>query len=59
MAFSCKGICVRYKSQGIENGRKYQNGQKRCSHCGLFLNWQETRCPCCRTIMRTRPRSKS
>ena len=59
MAASCKGMCEEYKSQGITMKEKYQQGQKRCTYCGLFLTCKGPRCPCCKTILRTKPRGRS
>lgn len=59
MAASCKGMCDEYKSQGITMKEKYQYGQKRCTYCSLFLTCKGPRCPCCKTILRTKPRGRS
>ena len=58
MGFSCKGICIDFKGDAIPNGSKYNAGQKRCSFCGLFMNVQAIRCPCCSAILRTKSRNK-
>jgi len=53
----CKGICHRYKADkkfGV-NGR-YEHGQKRCSTCDIFMNWNGNHCPCCGYMLRIRPR---
>jgi len=53
---TCKGICIRYKTQKpVDNGR-YASGQKRCQTCGLFIKWEGIWCPCCGYKLRTRPR---
>ncbi|MGI9567418.1 MAG: hypothetical protein ACR2LL_10465 [Nitrosopumilus sp.] len=59
MGRRCIGICVRYKSTSISNGLKYKLGQKRCSYCGLFMDTENVRCPCCKVILRTKPRNKT
>ena len=44
---TCKGTCVRYKANklfGINS--RYENGQKRCSICEIFINWDGKHCPC-------------
>jgi len=53
----CKGLCPRYKAKkpfGV-NGR-YGNGQKRCSICAIFINWDGKHCPCCGYVLRTKPK---
>ncbi len=53
----CKGTCDRYKAGkpfGI-NGR-YGIGQKRCSICEIFMNWDGKHCPCCGYTLRTKPK---
>lgn len=40
----------------MENGMRYERGQKRCTYCAVFLSTDGIRCPCCSTILRTRPR---
>ncbi|AJW70239.1 hypothetical protein [Nitrosopumilus adriaticus] len=54
----CRGVCHKYKSSGVSMQFKYQEGQKRCSFCGIFMVYNETRCPCCHTILRTKARDK-
>ena len=52
----CKGICSRYKAiKPAKNGR-YEAGQKRCSICAIFLNWEGSHCPCCGYALRTKPK---
>ena len=58
MGRTCIGICIRYKSTSIPNGLKYKLGQKRCSFCSLFMDTEEIRCPCCKVILRTKPKNK-
>ncbi len=53
----CKGICARYKAQKTRDESRYSNGQKRCSKCEIYINWDGNNCPCCSMILRTRPRS--
>ena len=52
---SCNGICERYKAKTnpIILSR-YNEGQKRCSVCEIFINWNENNCPCCNYKLRTR-----
>jgi hydrogenase nickel incorporation protein HypA/HybF len=59
MGRTCRGICILHKSPVMGNGLMYQSGQKRCTFCGLFLAVETIRCPCCKTILRTKPRAKN
>lgn len=43
----------------MSNNLRYRLGHKRCTFCGIFLNVPESRCPCCKTMLRTRSRSKN
>lgn len=54
---SCRGFCVQYESHETLKGKKYYTGRKRCSHCELFLATTETRCPCCKSVLRTKART--
>ena len=58
MATSCKGICEMFKGDGTSMRLKYQEGQKRCSYCEIFLKVSGLRCPCCKTILRTKARNR-
>ncbi len=53
----CRGICHRYKASksGSTDGR-YENGQKRCQSCEIFIIWDGLRCPCCSQRLRLRSR---
>ncbi len=55
----CRGICHRYKvsKPHFEKGGRYENGQKRCNECDIFMKWDGRRCPCCGKIFRLKPRS--
>jgi len=52
----CKGICVRHRVEKPLGMGRYQMGQKRCSVCEIFLNWDEKHCPCCSFMLRTKPK---
>ena len=54
----CDDSCKKYrgKSNSIEGGR-YEQGQKRCSECDIFIEWEGLRCPCCEHLLRTKPRA--
>ena len=53
----CKGICHKYKAKWYAREYRYVNGQKRCNVCELFVNWNDSNCPCCGMLLRSRPRS--
>ena len=38
--------------------RHYDNGIKFCSICGRFMVVEGGRCPCCNTILRTKPHNR-
>ena len=55
----CYGLCERQiKSTPIRNNMRYKMGQKRCSLCASFFITNENRCPCCKTRLRVKPRTK-
>ncbi len=58
MAQTCKGVCERQKPVSFTNNLRYKTGQKWCSLCALFLLTEENTCPCCKTRLRTKARSK-
>ncbi len=54
---SCRDIGYRYKADktfGVNN--RYEHGQKRCSTCDIFMDWDGTYCPCCNNMLRTKPK---
>lgn len=57
MARSCRGICYQFEGQKVRNGLRYPLGQKRCTFCGLFMDVDSLRCPCCSAVLRTKSRS--
>lgn len=54
---NCKRICLEYevKTKPKKTGR-YGSGQKRCSFCNVFMVFDGNRCPCCKCILRKKPR---
>jgi len=56
MTFTCNGICEKLETRTISTAKKYRNGQKRCTLCGVFFTTKNNRCPCCNVKLRTRPR---
>lgn len=53
---TCRNICVKYKVKKPYKTRRYDQGQKRCSTCDIFLEWKGFRCPCCTNVLRTNAR---
>jgi len=36
---------------------RYEDGQKRCSSCAIYINWDGQHCPCCGHFLRIKPRN--
>ncbi len=55
----CKGTCVRYKAKrsNLPYNLRYVSGQKRCSVCEIYIDWDGNACPCCGFTLRTKPRN--
>lgn len=53
---SCNGVCSRYRAKRNHNiPSRYMEGQKRCTVCEIFIEWNEnSHCPCCNYKLRTR-----
>jgi len=47
-----------HKALPVPNKIRYEIGQKRCTFCGIFLSVDDTRCICCKAVLRTKPRGK-
>ncbi len=58
MAQTCNGLCTRFKKESFSSNLRYKIGQKWCSLCALFFFSSEIMCPCCKTRLRSKPRSK-
>ncbi|WP_428325585.1 hypothetical protein [Nitrosopumilus sp.] len=58
MAATCRGICETLKISGMPMKSRYQLGYRRCTFCGIFMDTNENRCPCCSMVLRTKPRNK-
>ena len=62
----CRNVCIKFKAmrshgpncQFYSREGRYENGQKRCQHSEIFIIWSGSRCPCCHTSLRTKPRPK-
>jgi hypothetical protein len=58
MTFVCKGLCIRYKAiKGQRDGR-YDEDQVRCQICTIYIHYEGIFCPCCKTRLRRKPRSR-
>ena len=57
MGQTCHGLCEYQKSPSIKNNL-YKMGHKRCSLCTLFFVTDEIRCPCCKTRLRVKSRTR-
>ena len=58
MAQICIGLCERLKSPPMKNRLRYRSGQKRCSLCANYFHTENPRCPCCKTRLRSKVRSR-
>jgi len=57
----CREVCSKYsvKRPLLKEIGRYEDGQKRCTSCEIYINWDGKHCPCCGHILRTKPRSGS
>ncbi len=55
----CKNICEKYKVSKDRRGSYYAEGSKRCQVCEIYIRWNEYRCPCCKSPLRTKSRSSA
>lgn len=53
----CIGICIKYKANKVFGQLRYATGQKRCTRCEMWMQWDGKRCPCCSRQLKTRPRN--
>ncbi len=52
----CRSLCLKYKAyKTSETLSYYGQGYKLCKECEIFLDWAGTRCPCCNTVLRSKP----
>ncbi len=49
---TCNGICDNYKATKPRVGGRYENGQKRCQICEIFVYHDGLFCPCCNMRLR-------
>ena len=54
----CRGLCIEIEVKKInpKDSGMYQLGYKRCSICEKFIKCEKTRCPCCGTLVRNKPK---
>jgi len=57
MCNTCNGICVRF--DGYSGNPKYDLGYRYCTTCSYSILGDMFLCPCCKTILRRKPRHKS
>ena len=54
----CNGSCEKYKAKSNTlAGGRYEQGQKRCPECEIFMEWEGLWCPCCGRLLRTKARA--
>ena len=53
----CNGICENFKATKPNEGGRYENGQKRCQTCQIFIYHDGLYCPCCKMQLRNSSRS--
>jgi len=54
----CNSICKKYVAKSNLEGGRYEQGQKRCPECEVFISWKGLWCPCCGRLLRTKPRAR-
>ena len=55
----CNGSCKNFKAvSNSHEGGRYEQGQKRCPQCEIFVEWEGLWCPCCGRLLRTKPRAR-
>jgi len=58
MAQTCNGLCKYLKAPTMKNNLRYSTGQKRCSLCAHYFYITDVRCPCCKTRLRSKARTR-
>ena len=55
----CNNSCKKLKAiSNSHEGGRYEQGQKRCPNCEVFLMWDGLWYPCCGRLLRTKPRAR-
>ena len=52
----CNGICDSLKVQKAT--RPIYKFQRRCTRCSVYYTLDTKRCPCCKSVTRSKPHSK-
>ncbi|MBT3762189.1 MAG: hypothetical protein HOF89_06390 [Candidatus Nitrosopelagicus sp.] len=56
----CNGVCKKYKAHKPSYQiSRYAAGQKNCTVCEIFLEFDGIFCPCCNKQLRCVPKSKN
>ncbi|MGI9565771.1 MAG: hypothetical protein ACR2LL_02000 [Nitrosopumilus sp.] len=50
---------IQGKKPAARDVSRYEDGQKYCSYCEIFMKVEELRCPCCNKQMKTRSNNKA
>ena len=53
---NCTRKCRDFLASKPRNGKRYNQGQKRCQMCEQWLNYEGNWCPCCHYRLRARSR---
>lgn len=48
----CNDICQNYKAKKPKQGGRYEDGQKRCNSCNIYIKYDGLFCPCCNLRLR-------
>lgn len=48
----CNGVCQNFKAAKPAKGGRYEDGQKRCQTCSVFVYYDGVYCPCCNIQLR-------
>jgi lipopolysaccharide biosynthesis regulator YciM len=61
MRSNCKGKCHTMTKIETRKGVRgsFRLGFKRCSECEYFFKVEGNRCPCCNSMMKTKPRNNT
>ena len=58
MSSSCKGYCTDYMVKVPLKEGYYENGRVFCRQCETYMQILTLRCPCCKSSVRHKPRTK-
>lgn len=48
---------IQNQKKKIQYKGRYETGQKRCSTCETYIEWDGHGCPCCNCTLRVKPRN--